>query len=171
MRLLRSAAVLALMTGLALPASAGTVLYKADKFDGDADTSDIFNGNGNTIVTLKGGPRIVTAHAGGFALTDKITDFVAWCLDIGNTLSIPGSGTPYHETSDPFTQTTGAIDGDRLGRIENLFETSYAGLDLTNDAQSAGFQLALWELLYETADTSRSDRRALLPELRLERGE
>lgn len=150
MRVFRSAAVLALIAGFAVPASAGTVLYKADLFDGDASTSDTFNGNGNTTVRVTGGPRNVTARAGGFALTDSVVDFVAWCLDIENTLRIPDGGTPYHVTDTPFALTSGAIGGGRLDQIENLFETSFAGLDLTNDAQSAGFQLALWELLYET---------------------
>ncbi|MGI1662932.1 VPLPA-CTERM sorting domain-containing protein [Palleronia sp. KMU-117] len=152
MSALRSAALVALAIGVAAPASAGTVLFTADKFDGDAGTSDVFNGNGNTAVRITGGPRTVSALAGGFALSDGIAEFVAWCLDIGNTLSIPGSGTPYHQTGTPFSNTTGALSGTTVGTIRALFETSYATLDLASPSQSAGFQLALWEILYETDD-------------------
>lgn len=148
----RLAAVVALAIGAAAPASAGTLLFAADKFDGDSGTTDIFNGNGSTSVRVTGGPRTVSALAGGFSLSDGISDFVAWCLDIGNTLSIAGSGTPYHETATPFSSTSGALAGATIGTIRALFETSYATLDLASAAQSAGFQLALWEILYETDD-------------------
>jgi hypothetical protein len=149
----RLAAAVALSIGFAAPASAGTVLYLADKFDGDAGTTSVFNGNGNTAVRVEGGPRAVDALAGGFALSDSITDFVAWCLDIGNNLHIPSTGTAYHETSTPFAGTTGEIAPPRLGSIRALFETSFSTLDLASNAQSAGFQLALWEILYETSGT------------------
>jgi hypothetical protein len=153
MSALRLVAAAALAIGFAAPASAGTVLYLADKFDGDAGTTSVFNGNGNTAVRLVGGPRDVSALAGGFALSDGITSFVAWCLDIGNNLHIPAGGTAYHETETPFAGTTGTIDAPKLGILRTLFETSYKTLDLASNAQSAGFQLALWEILYETSGT------------------
>jgi hypothetical protein len=151
MSALRLAAAVALAIGFAAPASAGTVLYLADKFDGDTGTTSVFNGNGNTSVRVEGGPRNVNALAGGFSVSDGITSFVAWCLDIGNNLHIPGGGTAYHETATPFSGTTGTIGAPTLGVLRTLFETSYATLDLASNAQSAGFQLALWEILYETS--------------------
>jgi hypothetical protein len=147
------AAAVAFAIGLAAPASAGTVLYLADKFDGDSGTTSVFNGNGNTAVRVEGGPRSVNALAGGFALSDSIADFVAWCLDIGNNLHIPATGTAYHQTATPFSNTTGTLAAPQLDTVRALFETSYATLDLASDAQSAGFQLALWEILYETSGT------------------
>jgi hypothetical protein len=153
MSALRLAAAAALAIGFAAPASAGTVLYLTDKFDGDAGTTSVFNGNGNTHVRVEGGPRNVNALAGGFSVSDGIVSFVAWCLDIGNNLHIPSGGTAYHETSTPFSGTTGTIAAPTLGVIRALFETSYATLDLASNAQSAGFQLALWEILYETSGT------------------
>lgn len=133
-------------------ADASTTLFKQD-------TSDTFGGNGSASVTVVGGPRSpISALAGGFVVTedaarDPINSFVAWCLDIANNLSIPSGGQEYHQTDTPFAATIGPITPTRLDQVEKLFETSYATLDLTSNAQSAGFQLALWEILYETDPT------------------
>jgi len=131
-------------------AEAATTLYK--------QSSDIFDGNGRAGVTVVGGPRSpVSANAGGFVVTedaarDPINAFVAWCLDIANNLSIPGSGREYHVTDTPYLATTGTIAPDRLDNIKALFETAYSTLDLSSNSESAGFQLALWEILYEEDD-------------------
>ena len=90
----------------------------------------------------------MNARAGGFSLkATPLGDFVAWCVDIAANLSLPN---PYAKTDTPF-----ALSGDdissKVSTIENLFETSYSTLDLTSNVQSAGFQLALWEILYETS--------------------
>ena len=37
--------------------------------------------------------------------------------------------------------------------LERLFETGYSGLDLTDNTNSAGFQLAIWEIAFESGPT------------------
>ena len=48
--------------------------------------------------------------------------------------------------SDPLTTT-------QIGNVQTLFDMAFGSLTLTSNAQSAGFQLALWEIIYETTGT------------------
>lgn len=110
--------------------------------------SDTFDGGGKLHVNLSA--PSANALAGGFRLKDQDNDgFVAWCLDIMNNLSIPGEGRAYTTTETPFAATSGALSPTTKGHVEGLFETAYSFVDLTDDVQSAGFQMALWEVLYE----------------------
>ena len=116
--------------------------------------SDTFNGGGRQWVNNISNRPGITALAGGFRLTDGIEDIIAWCLDVSHNLFLPGI---YEITNTPFSDTTGTLSAAQIANIENLFEVNYATLDLSNSTsgknQSAGFQLALWELLYETSGT------------------
>ena len=102
----------------------------------------------NPDVTING------ASAGAFALTGDLDgngpaeNFAAFCLDIAHYLSLPGYYTittsPF--ASDPLTTT-------QIGNVQTLFDMAFGSLTLTSNAQSAGFQLALWEIIYETTGT------------------
>lgn len=89
--------------------------------------------------------------AGGFAVKGDIhgtglENFTAWCVDIPTSIRLPSN---YEITAVLFT---GAIlTAARLSNIERLFETGFRMLNLASHAQSAGFQRALWEVLYENA--------------------
>lgn len=122
----------------------------ASSFTVEKQFSNTFGPNGNVSVRVEGGPRDVHAKAGGFSLTaGPLGDFVAWCLDVAANLDLPN---PYEDTNTPFVLSGGDISS-KVSVIENLFETGYSTLDLTSDVESGGFQLALWELLYETTGT------------------
>ena len=139
---------LALATGLALPASATTLTVSAQ-------SGWIFGGNGYapatiTETTLR--PNGLRVYAGGFAVqgdlqgTGSPQDFTAWCVDIATYLRLPSQ---YTTTAAPFA--SGPLSFATITNIERLFETGFKTLDLTNGDQSGGFQLALWEVLYETS--------------------
>ncbi len=83
--------------------------------------------------------------AGGFRLNNGATDIVAWCVDIAHNLTLKGL---YQITNVPFSNTF-TFSETQKGNVKSLFETGYSGLDLKNNNQSAGFQLALWEIIYE----------------------
>lgn len=114
------------------------------------NAADTFDGGGRLSVTLKGGPRDVSALAGGFRVTDGAENFIAWCLDIATNLSLPSD---YSTTSTPFLASIGAFSATVTSNIQKLFDTSYSTLDLDSNKQSGAFQLALWEILYETSGT------------------
>lgn len=126
-------------------ASASTVsLTKQNPFD-------TFNGGGHQRVHIRSYSPWVdqTVTAGGFRINDGINNIIAWCLDISHKLSLPST---YETTDTPFTNSRG-LNSNQKANVEKLFNANYSTLDLTSNAQSAGFQLALWELLYEHNST------------------
>ena len=144
LRLLCSALVLA--TGVALPASAATLTLSAQ------NNSNIFGANGHADVTIRETtirPAGLRASAGGFAVKGNlhgtgVENFTAWSVDIATRLR---RSSTYTTTTSPFS--TGVLTALQISNIEKLFETGLKTLNLANNAQSAGFQLALWEVLYE----------------------
>ncbi|MGR3540512.1 MAG: VPLPA-CTERM sorting domain-containing protein, partial [Hasllibacter sp.] len=82
-------------------------------------------------------------------------DFVAFCLDLANYLDTNGTAE-YALTDSPFSNTIGvAVD-----RIQAVFDSSFGSVDVTDEVQAAGFQLALWEVLYDDGfDLSAGDFR------------
>jgi hypothetical protein len=116
-----------------------------------------FNGNGAAGVTVQSIADPVTtvnAKAGGFALKGDIfgngeENFVAWCLDILHYL---GNNKTYEVTDTPFVGDP--LTALQVSNIGKLFNTAYAGLAIGVQAQSAGFQLALWEIIYENPENA-----------------
>jgi len=119
---------------------------------------DIFAGGGVANVTYDNQGEQKTVRAGAFRVTDGVSNFLAWCLDIANTLSLPA---PYTITETPFAATTGALSATVQQNLTRLFNTAYTSVDVNNNAQSAGFQLALWEVVNEgqTFDITDGDFR------------
>ena len=134
------ASVLALSAGAT---HATTVSYQG---------GDAFGTNGHagvTVTSIADPVKSVGASAGGFSLKGNIygtgsVNFVAWCLDITHYLA---SSADYVVTNTPFIGD--ALTAVQQTNIGKLFNSAYAGLVLTNSSQSAGFQLALWEIIYE----------------------
>lgn len=103
--------------------------------------------------------------AGAFSMRDTTAnsafgDFIAWCLDISHWLGTSGT-YPYETTTTPFSNSYG-LDAVQQIRVQGFFDANYfAGLE--NDAdRSAGFQMGLWEVLYDddyslTNDTAATD--------------
>ncbi|MFD1694342.1 VPLPA-CTERM sorting domain-containing protein [Roseibium aestuarii] len=140
LKLLAAAALTSVM--LASAASAAPVTLTKQ-------SSDVFGGGGNAGVKVELGRNDYTAQAGGFRLTDGVNNIIAWCLDLSNSLSLPGN---YNTTETPFSNSYG-LTSTQKANVEKLFAANYATLDLNSNSQSAGFQLALWEVLYETSST------------------
>jgi hypothetical protein len=116
------------------------------------NNGDTFNGGGKLHVTVS--TPAANAMAGGFRLQAAVGDpFVAWCLDIMNNLSIPAAGREYTITGTPFGATSGLLDATARANVEGLFQTAYGAVDINDNTQSAGYQMALWEVLYETDAT------------------
>jgi hypothetical protein len=106
--------------------------------------------NGRAVVQIRDSsvPLVETwtsVLAGGFAVISGADAFVAWGLDLADDLRLPGT----RETTG--TALAGHLPAaSRLAGIERLFEIAFGCLDLTGNAESADFQLALWEIAYET---------------------
>lgn len=141
---------LTLVAGIGLaPLSASAVTLTVS-----AAGTGAFGTNGHssaTIVETTLRPRGLDVQAGGFAVQGNlqgtgVEQFTAWCLDIATRLRLPST---YTTTTTPFS--SGRLSALQLSTIERLFETGLKTLTLGSNAQSAGFQLALWEMLYENS--------------------
>ena len=97
-------------------------------------------------ISYTGGPAVAynNLYAGPFQMTDGVDAFAAWCFDI---FQYVGNGVSY-------TVTPGAIDPARETLLSRLFTSAF---DQVTTAQAgAAFQLAIWEIVYEDADSPLS---------------
>lgn len=139
-----------LLAAAALTFSACTTSASANTVTLSYEGTGPFNGGAysNIYVNYNGSTEHVSA--GGFHMKDQDGNtLIAWCLDLLDYLT---PSHTYETTNTPFW------DNDitsRTANIQKFFEVNYstAGL-LTNNVMSAGFQLALWELVYEDAGNS-----------------
>lgn len=145
LRSFAAVAVLALAPGLA---SATTVTYQTTS----GAYGGVFGGNGYAAVDVTSGANPSKHYAGvggAFALKSTVPGFeafTAFCVDLLQYIS-NGNNT-YATSSTPAT-----FPDARTANLKKLFETGYKGLDLTNAAKSAGFQLAVWEIAFESGGT------------------
>lgn len=79
-----------------------------------------------------------TYRAGGFTMNDGTADFVAWCIDLHTTI-----GDAEYELSRP-SQISDAVE---LG-LNQLF-TRFNSVALASAVNSAAFQVAIWEIIYD----------------------
>lgn len=132
-----TATAAAALLALSLPAAAAP-------FTVEQNGSTSHGSFGSTTATLSKGGRV---SAGAFDVSAEAFDgdFAAWCLDLANQLKLPSS---YEITSTPFSGNP--ISAAVQSTVKALFDTAYSTLNLNSNSQSAGFQLALWEILTET---------------------
>lgn len=112
-------------------------------------------GTSNGWVTITNAPAPsasgtlpLNVGAYGFKMTDttgQMGMFTAFCLDISHWLQSSGS---YSTTTTPFTNSY-SVSQAAMARIQALFDANYASVVLTNAVQAAGFQVALWNALYD----------------------
>lgn len=99
-------------------------------------------------------PYYDPAGAVGFKMSDVtpggsvLGDFIAWCLDITHPLGKSGSHL-YTITETPFSNSYG-LDAAEKARVQSVFDANYGGVDVTDKYEAAGFQVALWNALYDT---------------------
>ena len=131
---------LAVLGALAISTSAYAAPFKV--------TGDIKSGQTGHIKSAD--PKVQNTHvkAGAFELTahsGDLDDFIAFCIDIEHNFKSP---TNYNIVDGP-TSLLPQISASVAQSVQALFNTSFSTLDLGNANQSAGFQLALWEVLFE----------------------
>jgi hypothetical protein len=146
---LRGLAVGALCVGLAFsaPSADASPIYVRDGNGGNA-----FNGGpGSVTLTITVNGTNQTVAAGAFALQysfDQVgwTDFLTYCLEPDEFLNI--NGTPAMGT---FVEGIGNVGqyASSAAALTQLVNTWFAD-SLTNANNSAAFQVALWELAYDS---------------------
>lgn len=109
--------------------------------------ADIFGSDGRAAVSVTSAAlgRTYNGHGGAFALKGTgIGNITTFCVDLMQYLTLPGSFD--------ISSTPGTFLKSPSSALERLFETGFKGLDLHDNIQSAGFQLAVWEIAFETGD-------------------
>lgn len=132
------AAAAALAVLLPSAASAVTLDYLGASSGSDKKTVNVQE------TTVSGG---FTGDVGawGFRMSGTgIDEFVAWCLDMTNTLKTPWV---YTATSTPWSFND--LSGGALDRIQAMFDANFGSVNVANGNQAAAFQTALWEVLYD----------------------
>jgi len=96
--------------------------------------------------------------AGGFATLDYTnnTSFEAWCADIFNDFYFNSSTSQSAAVLLTAASVFGSTKSTDLGRLATEVYPLVSGRNSTN-ANSAAFQLAIWEILYENADGAGYD--------------
>lgn len=102
-------------------------------------------------LNVSAGAFDVTVTSGSHGVAHLANSFAAFCLDLDQWLSMPSQ---YEVTSTPFAGN--ALSSMQNGAIQALFNTGYNPANLGNDAYSAGFQLALWEIVNEVLDVGET---------------
>lgn len=135
------AAFAAAVIGSAAGAATVTVSQQGSSVFGTPNYSEVvnisspgFNGN---------------ANAGAFRVTDGGTvfgDFVAWCVDLAETLNLPGDYDLADSSGDA------GVDTALAGLFENSLDDA-----LTGDIAAAGFQVAIWEIITDYDDLDIAD--------------
>ncbi|MBX9702335.1 MAG: PEP-CTERM sorting domain-containing protein [Acetobacteraceae bacterium] len=138
-------AVLAPMTD----AAAGPVLVR------DGNGGDVFNGNGvgsvNLTINVNGANKGVAA--GAFALQYSTnnggswTNLLTYCLEPDELLGISGSTPVAGDLVSSIASTSEYAAS--ASDISRLYRTYFAD-SLTSSTKSAAFQVAMWELAYDT---------------------
>ena len=77
--------------------------------------------------------------------TDPAGNFIAFCLDIVGSISLPAQ---YTETATPFSGAP--LSGTQMSNVAKLFASAFSALNFGNSVETGGFQLALWEVVNET---------------------
>lgn len=132
----------ALVAGFALGAAAAsastvTLQEQAGGLFGEA-------GFAGVTVTVPGTGSQV-ARVGAFRVTDSTRNFLAWCVDAATTLKLPSQ---YSTTDTPFQNAT-TWSSNVVNNVQRLFDTAARQLNVNDVVQAAGFQVALWAIIYE----------------------
>lgn len=105
-----------------------------DQFDGPANLSGGTSDAGALSVTL--------TSANG-----KVQNFIAWCAD----LAVPiVNGTEY--STSPSLPSLNATQVSNLAKLATLADV--ANLDLSTEEHSSGLNLAIWEIVHESASNA-----------------
>lgn len=125
------------------PASADVLKYSGPAYGGYISTT------GLTITTSPPFPVTTAPLAGGISMQNLTTGggtFAAWCVDIYSWLNTSSSGANYTLTSGT-SFFAGSLN--TVTTLERLASQYLASVSTASD--SGAFQLAVWEIVYETS--------------------
>jgi hypothetical protein len=137
------AGVLAIATASSLAFATGPAAAETVTFEQQA--ASIFAGGGFANVrTSATGDQLISA--GGFRIqdaNDTARKLIAWCVELSDRLRLPNE----------YTLNQTLLSQSVRNNLQHLFNAAFHHVDVNDNAQSAGFQLAVWEVIEETSGT------------------
>ena len=106
-----------------------------------------------TVSLVSPSPFVSRDVSAGALNLNPPVGILAYCIDLFQTISF---GTLYSDYTTTSLAADAQITAARKGEIAQLFHGFYAS-SLTSSTKTAAFQLALWEILYETASSLNVD--------------
>jgi hypothetical protein len=112
---------------------------------------NVFDGTANKSVSYTFNGSAGSSVAGQFALTgdNGFGDFLAFCVDLERFLN-NGLGKAYHVNNGLFGDAV-------VDNLTALYNTAHNGLNTSVANEMAGFQLAAWEIVYDSNDLDLED--------------
>lgn len=106
-----------------------------------------FDGFTNGYKTVNVATPSHNGAAGAFNMKDATSSLVVFCLDIiGKIYS--NTSYEYTATNTPFSNSVNLVANGGLDRIQRLFDSGF-DTALNDNVASAGFQVALWNAVYD----------------------
>jgi hypothetical protein len=99
---------------------------------------------GYSITVVRNGATETGVSAGPFSIDntdDTDAAFIAWCFDLDGGVS-DGESYPYSMTN--------FLDTAQRGRVQQLFDANYDSDIETNLPDTAAFQIAIWDVIYDS---------------------
>jgi hypothetical protein len=99
---------------------------------------------GYSITVVRNGATETGVSAGPFSIDntdDTAAAFIAWCFDLDGGVS---DGQTYQYSMTNFLTT------DQRGRVQQLFDANYDSDIETNLPDTAAFQIAIWDVIYDS---------------------
>ena len=106
-----------------------------------------------TVSLVSPSPFVSRDVSAGALNLNPPVGILAYCIDLFQTISF---GTLYSDYTTTSLAADAQITAARKGEIAQLFHGFYAS-SLTSSTKTAAFQLALWEILYETGPALNVD--------------
>ena len=128
---------------MAVPATASTVDLTFDGFD--------LGGSQAVSLRIPNRSRSLNVLAGGFSMSNGANSFVAWCIDLYDTIGQRGATTEYTEIAEDDILST-VRPGQRVNSatevslLNSLF-TGFGSIAQLDTIHSAAFQVAIWEIV------------------------
>lgn len=106
------------------------------------DYQNFAAGSTNVDWRTQDGVNPANAAAGAFTMLNEETNesFIAWCIDVLTTLN---------QGDVEYNLDVSLLDSAQLGRVERVFDANYLGDTALNGINSAAFQVAVWDAVYD----------------------
>ena len=121
-------------------------------------SSTLFSFEQPVLTGMKLNETVTYSQVGGYAIdaqevgSSETWSFVGWCIDLFTSFNHGASESDVIGRYDASSDQPSTLHAEgRLDTVESFFDRLYDPTIVTDKFEAAGWQLAIWELLYETS--------------------